>query len=183
VRSKPKDKRARLAPGHGWRAQPHHKILVIDRGAVRIDYPDTWFVEFTEDCAKVYDKKPPDDDCVFGVSYHYWPAVGRALSVGTLVRKTIDDDERSFIAVEGIVEEARMDLSLAWGQGTFIDSREKREACSRLCLARRDEIQALLTFDFWLTDLARCDPRWHAFLASLQLAEWVEDPLRGPVLA
>ena len=173
----------RLPANHGWRAQPDHKILVLDRGAVRLEYPRSWHVVPAEDCIKIHDRKPPADECVLAVSYHRWPAIARDLAVGTLVQAAMDGDERSFLAVEPIVEEVRSDLVLAWGQGRHLDAREKREACSRLCLARRDEIQALVTFDFWQADGARCDPLWHGFLASLQLAEWVADPSEGPVLA
>jgi hypothetical protein len=172
----------RMAPGHGWRAQPGHKIIVIGRGAVRLEYPERWHVLPADDCIKIHDKKPPKDDCVLAVSYHYWPPEGRELTVASLVASAFRDDERSFFTISPVVEENRIDFVLAWAEGRCIDAREKREACARLCLARKDEIQALVTFDFWLDDFARCDPLWHNFLASLQLAEWVADPRKGPVL-
>ena len=178
-----RSERRRLLPNHGWRAQPDHKILVLDRGAVRLEYPRGWHVVPAEDCIKVHDRKPPADECVLAISYHRWPAIARDLSVAALVHIAMDGCEQPAIAVEPVVEETRMDLVLAWGERRHLDARENREARTRLCLARRDEIQALLTFAFWPADLARCDALWHAFLASLQLGEWVADPLRGPVLA
>jgi len=180
----PKSEGLPLAPSHGWRATPSHKILVLSRGAVRLEYPETWIVEVDEDCVKVYDRKPPDDECALGVSYHRWPAVsGKAPSVGRLVRTALANDERSFIALDPIIEETRIDIALAWAQGRFVDSRVGREACVRLCIARKAEIQALVTLDFWLSDLERCDARWHGFLSSLQLAQRVADPTRGPSLS
>lgn len=170
----------RLAPTHGWRAQPNHKILVLGRGAVRLEYPQHWVVDADDDCVKVHDKPPPDDDCVLGVSFHLWPREGAALSVASCVRSAMDGDERAFHTLDPIVEETRLDIALAWSQGRFIDPTAQREACSRTCLARKDEIQALVTFDFWLSDVEACDARWHAFLATLQLARWIEDPRRGP---
>ena len=179
-----KRKKFRMAPDHGWRAQPGHKILVLDRGAVRLEYPKTWFVGPIEDCLKIHDKPPPDDDCVLGVSYHHWPAIaGGALTVGALVRDTFRTDERSFSEVSAVIEETRMDIALAWGEGRFVDSRIDREACSRLCIARKDEIQVLLTFDFWLSDIDRCHALWLAFLASLQIGQQIADPRRGPTLS
>jgi hypothetical protein len=50
-------------------------------------------------------------------------------------------------------------------------------------LARKGEIQVLITFDFWLSDFAVGDAHWHAKMASLQLGQWVDDPLRGPSLS
>jgi len=69
------------------------------------------------------------------------------------------------------------------GQGRFVDSQVGREACARPCIARKAEIQALITFDFWLSDLDQCDARWRGFLASLQLGQWIADPKRGPSLS
>lgn len=150
---------------------------------MRLEIPGSWFVEVDEDCVKVRDREPPDDECVLGVSYHLWPAAGKVLSVGRLVDTALAEDERSFLALDPIVEETRIDIALAWGQGRFADARVGRETCGRLCIARKAEIQALLTFDFWLSDLEQCDARWHAFLSSLQLGQWVDDPTRGPLLS
>src|SRR5215471_2909131 len=91
-----KSKRLRLAPGHGWRSQPDHKILVLDRGAVLLEYPAAWVVTFDDDCVKVRDRKPPDDNCVLGVSYHRWPAAGNALSVASLVGTALGASERPY---------------------------------------------------------------------------------------
>jgi hypothetical protein len=181
TRSKPRQDR--LAAGHGWRAQANHKILVLGRGAVRLEIPQAWVVEPDDDGVKVFDKKPPDDDCTLTVSYHHWPAAGAKLSVASLVRSVLENDERSFFAIDPLVEQTRIDIVLAWAQGRFIDTRSNREACGRLCIARSAGIQALLTFDFWSSDLAACDPRWSMFLATLQLGQWVADPLRGPSLS
>jgi hypothetical protein len=182
--SRLKPKKLRLSGDHRWRAQANHKILVLDRGAVRLEYPETWVVEATDDCVKIHDKTPPDDDCVLGVSCHRWPAIAAPeLTVAALVRETLESDERSLFELDPIVEETHIDLTLAWGQGRFIDPLANREACARLCLARKSEIQALITFDFWLSDLALCHAQWNAFLASLQLGQWVADPQRGPPLS
>lgn len=178
-----KPKKVRLSAGHGWRAQANHKILVLDRGAVRLEYPETWVVKLTDDCVKIHDRPPPDDDCVLGVSYHRWPAAGDKLNVGALVRDTMESDERSFHKTGPVHEERRIDIAFAWAEGRFIDLRVNREACARLCIARKAEIQTLITFDFWLSDLARCDAHWNAIVASLQLGQWVTDPRSGPSLS
>lgn len=178
-----KARKAQLVPGHGWRAQPNHKILVLGRGAVRLEIPETWVVEMSDDSVKVFDKTPPDDDCLLAVSYHHWPAVGQILSVGSLVRSAFEGDERSFVAIDPVIEETRIDIALAWAQGHFIDPRTNGKACARLCIARKAEIQALITFDFWLSDLPSCDRQWRMVLATLQLGQCVADPLHGPSLS
>jgi hypothetical protein len=70
---------------------------------------------------------------------------------------TLESEERSFLAIDPVIEETKIDIGLAWVQGTFIDPRINREAYARLCIARKAEIQALITFDFWSSDLAACD--------------------------
>jgi hypothetical protein len=172
-----------LAPGHGWRAQPHCKVLVLDRGAVRLEYPESWVMVPTPDCVKVHDRQPPDDDCTLGVSYHRWPAAGNGLSVARLVEESRRTDPRALRALTPIVTESRLDMELAWGEGLFEDATAHREACGRLCLARRAGIQALLTFDFWTADRSRCEDVWGTVIGSLWLAEWIADPRKGPSLS
>jgi hypothetical protein len=84
-----KPKKLKLTAAHGWRAQANHKILVLAQGALRLEYPETWVVEMTDDCVKIRDRAPPDDDCALGVSYHRWPGVGAKLAVGALVQEAM----------------------------------------------------------------------------------------------
>lgn len=173
-----------LADHHGWKAKPGHQIVVLDRGAVRLDYPAGWVVRADDDSLKIYDKEPPDDDCVLAVSYHRWPRLPPpGLPVADLVRSSFESDPRSFVALDPIVAETRIDLELAWGQGRFLDEATRREAYGRLCLARREGIQALLTYDFWVSDLERCDAIWQDVLGSLEVAQWIEDPAVGPLVS
>jgi hypothetical protein len=148
-----------------------------------VEIPQAWPVQVDDDSVKAFDKEPPDEDCVLAVSCHQWPAAGQKPSVASLVRSSLESDERSFVAIDSVVEETKIDIVLAWGQGRFIDPRFDRDACARLCIARRAEVQALLTFDFWASDLTRCDQLWSMFLATLQLGSRVADPLRGPPLS
>ncbi len=180
--SSAKPQQLRLTRNHGWKAAPGHKILVLDRGAVRVDYPASWFMEMTDDCIKLHDRKPPDDDFAFGFSYHRWPTMAAAqIPVANLVRSGMEGDPRAFTSVSEAVTEMRIDTALAWADGYFIDPIGRREACGRFCIARRTGIQALITLDFWVSDRAMCDEHWRAILASLQVARWIEDIDKGPV--
>jgi len=171
---------------HGWSARPGHRILVLDRGAVRLEYPETWVVRASGDCIRVYDRTPPDDDCVLGVSYLRllrdvdWSS----LPLSQLLAAALGSDPRRFHRQDPVLDESRIDTDLAWRQCSFRDaSQQEREALARICIARCPPVQALLTFDFWLSDLERCDEVWNGVLASLRLGEWVEDPRAGPRLA
>ncbi len=175
-----------LLKEHGWSARPGHRILVLDRGAVRFEYPDTWVVRPAEDSIRVYDKAPPEDDCVLGVSHLRLPRSvdWSSLPLSQLLAAALEPDPRRFHRQDRVLEESRIDTELAWRQCAFRDAAaQEREALARICVARCPPVQALLTFDFWLSDLARCDEVWNGVLASLRLAEWVEDPRAGPRLA
>jgi hypothetical protein len=87
-----------------------------------------------------------------------------------LVRSTLDSDERSLTSIEPTVKKIHVDFVLAWGEGLFIDPSISREACARLCIARKDEIQALLHFDFWRSDMESGDAHWRSFLST---CSWV----------
>jgi hypothetical protein len=80
-------------------------------------------------------------------------------------------------------EARRGDLELAWQEVTHIDPVANREPRSRLCIARRSDLQCLITFDVWPADLDRCDAAWATMLETLELAEFVADPRRGPVVS
>lgn len=61
----------------------------------------------------------------------------------------------------------------------MVDEGEHCEARSRLGLARGNDLQCLITFDFWPEDAERHVPVWDAVLRSLRLGIRVEDPTRG----
>jgi hypothetical protein len=173
----------RLHSHHGWRARPGCKIFVADRGAVRFDYPQDWFILMDEDSVKLCDKEPPDDDCRLAVSFLRLPPVDwSGLHMRTLLEAGMRDDERPIETLGPICEVQRGDLELAWREVRFLDPGEKRQARSRMCIARRTTLQCLITFDFWEADLERCEAAWQTVLETLELGEFISDPTRGPLV-
>lgn len=53
----------KLATTHRWKSSPGHNILVLEAGAMRIEYPSGWHVIPTNDALAIHDRKPPDDEC------------------------------------------------------------------------------------------------------------------------
>src|SRR5438034_6996661 len=150
----------RLHSHHGWRARPGCKIFVADRGAVRFDYPQDWFVVPEEDSVKLCDKEPPGDDSRLTVSYLRLPPVDwSGLPVTALREAGMREDERLIDTWGPVSEMQRGDLQAAWREVSFLDPGEKREARSRICVARRPPIQCLITFDFWAAHLDRKSTR------------------------
>lgn len=169
---------------HGWRARPGCKIFVADRGAVRFDYPQDWIVIPDEDSVKLYDKEPPSADSRLAVSYLRLPQIDwGGLELAALVEAGMRGDERPIHTWGRTRETQRGDLELAWREVGFVDPVENREARSRMCIARRSNLQCLITFDFWAADLERCEAVWGTVLETLELGEYIADPSRGPVVS
>ncbi len=174
----------RLKDNHSWKAPKGYKIVVIDRGTVSFNVPDFWIVASVEPF-ELHDGEPPDDDARISVSF--WrlrPDVDWSdLSLAPmLLHSTEGIHDDAIIERKPIQRTARQDIELIWTEYRFIDPQEKREAHSRMALARGFNVQALITFDFWADDLAKSKPVWEEILRSLQLGRHIEDPTRGEIL-
>ena len=135
----------KLRRNHGWRARAGCKIFVADGGAVRFDYPQDWCVIPDEDSVKLCDREPPDDNSRLAVSYLRLPPVDwSGLPVSALLEAGMREDEKRVDTWGPVTEVRRGDLDLAWREVGFLDPGEKREARSRMCIARR---QAVSVFD------------------------------------
>jgi hypothetical protein len=171
----------KLPKGHGWRAKPGYNVFVADRGALRFDYPKDWVVQPSDDAyIEFHDKPPPDDDCLLKVTLmRLHPGVDwTGLPVADLLRDLRKTDSRPLHSRGQVVHVQREDLELAWVEDRFVDPTALREACSRVCLARRGTILPFITMDFWLDDLERFSPVWDELLRSLQLGVYISDPLK-----
>jgi hypothetical protein len=158
----------------GWTCKPGYKIFVADRGAVRFAFPEHWLVIPAEDSIKFHDRRPPDDDCVLAVSVMRLPPVQggwEKLPLEQLVRAIPDGDSREVTAVGDVVTAGRPGLEIAWLEVKFIDPNEKRPALSRACLARANNVQPLITMDFWESDLEKFGPVWDEVLRTLHVGE------------
>ena len=170
----------KLHPKHRWTPKPGYRIFVADKGAVRFSFPQAWVMVTDQRSIQFYDRQPPDDDCRLEVSVMYLPARDwTGLPLSKLVQEVVDGDHRDVLGRGEIHDMRRPGLELAWTEIRFIDPDEQRAARSRICLARRDNIQPLITFDFWADDAARLGTVWNEVLRSLQLGEYVEDPTQG----
>jgi len=73
----------------------------------------------------------------------------------------------------------RPPLEAVWAEMRVLDSEERREICTRLCLARADCTQALVIFDFRPEDELTLYPVWNTLLATLSVGDYLEDPATG----
>lgn len=190
-------RRLRLKKNHGWKSEPGCQIFVADRGAVRFDLPRGWVVQpGKKGSIKFMDRKPPDDDCTLEMSIFYlneqidWSGLQVARLVEELAKKKPGDDgepafddngepyeEPSEILEELPVTEFQRDgMSAAWNGSRYIDPKEDREAQSRLLIARKWDIQPLITYAFWSDQEEEKVRAWNILLKTLILGDFVEDP-------
>lgn len=184
----PKPKTLRLKDNHTWKAPKGHKIVVIDRGAVSFNVPEDWHIVAFEPF-EMRDKPEPDDNARLMVTvFRAPPGIDwSALPLDKLLEdssKPRPDDKPEVETLERTPVERmeRDDLEVVWSQHLFIDPEEKREAHSRIAMARGWNLHVLITLDYWVSDKAKLLPVWQEVLRSLQLGRNIEDPTRGEML-
>jgi hypothetical protein len=173
----------KLKKNHTWTAPDGYKVIVLDRGAVSFNVPVDWVVAKTEPF-ELNDAEPPEDEARLTISF--WrtaPGIDwSALPLDDLLVKSADGGDLDILEKGAVNKVPRDDLELVWTYQRFLDAEEKREAFTRIAVARGWDVYALITSDFWVDDLARLEPIWAEVLRSLQLGRTIEDPTRGAVL-
>lgn len=176
------EKRAyKLPKDHGWRAKPGYKIFVAGRGDVRFDIPGDWTVEPDDVSVKLYDKKPPADDCRLEMSYFKlspvvdWSGIPLSYLFTEVILKSGQHEVLSSGEIQ-IVK--RDDLELMWQELRVLDPGENREACSRVCLARGQNVQPFITMDYWPEHAEKFVPVWDEVIRSLTLGDYIENPFK-----
>lgn len=168
----------KLPDDHRWEAKPGNNVFVGGAGVIRFDIPTDWIVEPTSDSIVFHDKQPPDDDCRLQVSIiHLPPGIDWSKLPLTLLLEdaVLKDDPRDLTVRRDARVVRGRNLELAWIEAGFVDPHEKREARTRACLARGNDVQALITFDYWPEDRQRFAPVWNDVLETLRLGEYVSD--------
>ena len=135
-----------LRARHGWRAQSGCKIFVVDRGAVRFDYPQDWVVSPDDDSVTLHDKEPPDANSRLAVSYVRLPPVDwSGLPLAALVETGMRGYEQA-IDTWGLMREARRgDLEAGVARGVL--PRPGREGRSQVADVHCKAIDASM-FDY-----------------------------------
>lgn len=177
---KRKQEQLKLKRDHQWRARPGHRIFVVDRGAVRFDFPQTWVLRMGERTVCLYDREPPDDDCRLEVSFTRLPPVDwSGLPVEQLLDTAVGSDTRGTEGRGRTYVVRRHGLRLAWTELRFTDPVEGRAARSRMLVGIGNNVQCLITFDFWNDDQERLAPAWDEVVRTLELGIHIEDPTTG----
>jgi hypothetical protein len=174
----------RLKDNHTWTAPEGHKIVVMDRGLVSFNIPESWVVT-DMDPFTVRDAPVPDDKAGLQVTaFRLPPHVDMSgLPLGPmLLQATANPQTYQVLARSELIRAPRTDIELVWLEDRFLDPKEKREAYSRHAAGRGFNVQVLITFSYWAEDEAWCTPVWEEALRSLQLGRVIADPTRGVTL-
>jgi hypothetical protein len=166
---------------HAWKARPGCRILVMGGGAVRFDFPQNWMAGLNSQYLQIVDRVPPDDRCGLMISYRMVSMRVAAYPMRELVSEitSIDSPDRPAVWRGPIVCAHRLPLEAVWRQMQFIDPRQKREACTRVCLARGGRTMATIVFDFWPEDELMFHEAWMTLLETLAVGDYVEDEVTG----
>lgn len=172
-------KTLRLKENHGWTSEPGCQVFVADRGAVRFDLPQGWVIEPGEKGSiKFMDRPSPDDDCTLEMSIFYlneeidWSA----LPVTRLVRELAGGEKHEVLERFDVEQFERDGMTVAWNGTRFIDPAQHREAFSKLLMARKWNIQPLITYAYWADQAEAMEKVWAIVLKTLILGDYIEDP-------
>jgi hypothetical protein len=173
---------ARLKDNHTWDAPAGYKIIVVDRGAVSFNVPQKWLMA-NADPLELHDAPPPNDNARITVSLWRLPpdVDWSGLPLAPLLIESTKDSKMEVLERSEVFTLPRQDLELVWTQHKFIDPVEKREAYTRIAMARGWGVHALITCDFWVSESQKLKPIWDEVLRSLQLGRVIQDPTLGEV--
>jgi hypothetical protein len=166
-----------LNANHVWKATPGCRILIIDSGAVRFDFPVDWIVHSGEKQTLLLDRCPPDESSYIGLRWRRISAKETALPVGFLVEHSSVAELRPIVQRGDVIRISRPPLEAAWIQLKVIDG--KREMCSRLCVARGGCTQAIIVAEFAAADELVFFPVWETLLRTLAVGDYIADPSTG----
>jgi len=179
-----KSQTLRLKDNHTWKAPKGYKIVVLERGAVSFNIPESWILAKLEPQVELHDGEPPNDNARLSISFWRFPSGidWSGLPLVPLLTQAVEGTSLDILEQGEVITASRKDLELVWTERRFLDPEEKREAYSRIAVARAWGVHALLTFDYWVDDAAKFRPVWTEVMRSLQLGRRIEDPTKGVIL-
>lgn len=169
-----------MPSGHGWKAKPGWKIVVVARGAVRFDIPREWPGQPTEEGSiRIHDRMSPDDNCQLEASLlPYQLRSGAGPSLTELLAGLDDAHDLTVLGRSEIHTGSGSRSDWVWNELRFRD--DGRDALTRTCLAQGGGRYAVLTFTLWADDAACLDPVWSGILDSLEVGVTYDLSGRNP---
>jgi hypothetical protein len=172
----------KLSASHRWKASPGHNILVLDAGAVRLEYPTSWRVIPKSNRLQIHDRQPPDDEGRFQITVFRLPKLKdrswdevpldellhNAITTEPQKRRHRKSFERRAL-LKDVTTIRRPDLEYVWAETTAPDPKNGRTILTRQVLARARGVQPLITFDYYAAREEDYVPVWQHTMNSLRL--------------
>jgi hypothetical protein len=165
-----------------WTAAPGNKILVLDRGKARFEFPEDWVVIPKDSSVAVHDKQPPADSCNFEISTFPFIDPDAPVPIQQMVddvtKPDADTNPRKIVPAR---IEFRGANEFAWSQYVYDHPDEPtRPIQVRTVIARSMGVYALITWNAYEDRVNGFEPVWKHLLDSLVLNDYIADPTRGP---
>jgi hypothetical protein len=166
-----------LDSNHVWKATPGCRILIVDGGAVRFDYPAGWLVHSRINQILLLDRLPPDQPSYLGLRWRKISRQEAALPLKYLVANSAVAEQRPIVKRSSVLQVLRPPLEAAWVQHHVVDG--NRLVGTRMCVARGGCTQAIVLAEFAVEDELAFFPVWDTFLKTLAVGDYIADPTTG----
>lgn len=173
----------KLKPNHGWRCSKGHKLCVMGRGDLWVEYPDHWMVTPSETSLRFQDAPTGKDNYRLEASVmHFPPADADGPPIAFFLQESILKSGH-YIPAEEIVRADRLDIKMVWAMYEQPDSEQPdRMVTWHHAFGHSGGVYTILTFCYW-SDLAKKGrAHWDHILTTLQLNRPIKDPTQGPML-
>jgi hypothetical protein len=172
--------RLNLNKNHTWRAKPGYKVCVIDRGAIRFDFPESWITEPKDGAVMLHDRKESEESCDLGVSvFRFSTRELAGVDVKELLTHVTTGPDRVVDSKSDIHVIDRGDTTIYWLEQCYTHREYNRVAKFRAAIAR-GPVMALITMNYWANRAPGLERAWDEVIRTLVLGVWVTDPQAGP---
>ena len=172
-----------LKDKHNWKSKPGHSICVLDRGAVRFDYPSRWVVKVESGSVMLHDRESSQESCDLGVSLFPISASElEGLSLDEVLKSASANNDGETLEESPIHHVDRPGVKIAWFQRRYIEATQHRHARFRVAFAQGINVHCLITLNYWENRRAGVEVVWNEVLRTLHMDEQIQDPTVGPVV-
>ena len=180
-----KKRDVKLKPNHHWKTPEGYQLIVLDRGAVHICFPQGWEVTPGKITSiKLHDAAPPDDNCRMEISYFRIPPIMSRAFPFERAMKVVENTETDLEHYDKQPPAylRRDGLRFGWIESKYADPENGRAVCSRALLVYGNNVQVLITYDCWADEMEKFAPVWNTLLKTIRLGEYVANPATGQII-
>ena len=155
--------------------KPGYSMFYSPADDVMFNYPRTWIMSPAKEYGgvKFHDKPPPDNDMIFELTImHCPPGLNWILMpLVNLMRDAAINTAKDAKRIGPVNKVKRDDFEMTWVEIHSIEAIQRRPMIQRSLLARTPDVQVLMTYSFWETDLEASLVVWDEIVRSLRLKE------------